>query len=311
MIQYLRNSEINFQKWDQCIQRSVNQKVYACSWYLNIVSPGWDALVENDYESVFPLTKNRKFGIEYLYQPFFTQQLGVFSDKLLSEEMVDRFLKAIPEKFSFIQINLNSLNKVDPAKYEVEFRSNFELDLIQSYTRLSQQYNQNTSRNLKKAGKNILEVVRKVEPDELISLFMENFGKKEGKLTYRHYETLRMLMDHCIKRNQSSITGIRSQKNSLCAGVFLIYTHDRIIFHFAASGPESRENGAMFLLVDGIIRDHAGKQLILDFEGSSDPDLARFYKGFGANENHYPQVTLNRMPGILANTVNFVKKFRR
>jgi hypothetical protein len=61
------------------IARSFNGIVYAYSWYLDIVSPGWDALVKDDYKSVMPLTWRKKYGIKYLYQPFFTQQLGVFS----------------------------------------------------------------------------------------------------------------------------------------------------------------------------------------------------------------------------------------
>ena len=152
MIHYLEHKKIDFSKWDQCIHRAVNQRIFAFSWYLNIVSPGWDALIENDYETVFPLTHNRKFGINYLFQPFFAQQLGVFSDRHLTETLVDRFLQAIPRKFSYIQINLNSLNKVDPAHYSVTSRLNYELDLIHPYQRLIQDYNQNTRRNLKKAG---------------------------------------------------------------------------------------------------------------------------------------------------------------
>jgi len=310
MIQYLEHKKIDFSKWDQCIHRAVNQRVFAFSWYLDIVSPGWDALVENDYETVFPLTQNCKFGINYLFQPFFTQQLGIFSDCHLTEILVDRFLQAIPRKFSFIQINLNSLNKVDPSRYSVTSRLNYELDLIHPYAKLIQDYNQNTRRNLKKAIEMNLLVQRKVDPDELIALFTENFGKKEGKLKFRNYETLRQLMNYCLKNTFSQITGVYSPADSLCAGIFLLHARDRIIFHFAASNVTARENGAMFLLVDSIIRDNAGKFMIFDFEGSTDLDVARFYKGFGAKEFTYPQITLNRMPRILENTVNFVKKFR-
>lgn len=310
MIRYLEHKEIDISKWDQCIQRAVNQKVFAFSWYLDIVSPGWDALVEGDYETVFPLTRNRKFGIYYLYQPFFTQQLGVFSNRHLTETLVERFIQAIPGKFSYIQINLNSLNKVDTARFPVTHRQNCELDLIPSYERLVQDYNQNTRRNLKKAHEEKLQIQRKVEPDELIALFMKNFGGREGKLRFRNYETLRKLMNHCLHHTSSKIIGVYSPENSLCAGIFLLQTSDRIIFHFAASNTTARDNGAMFMLVDSVIHENAGKQSIFDFEGSSDENVARFYKGFGAKEFTYPQLTINRMPRLLAGTVNFVKKLR-
>ncbi len=310
MIHYLEHKNIDFAKWDQCIHRAVNRNVFANSWYLDIVSPAWDALVEDDYDVVFPLTHNRKFGISYLFQPFFTQQLGVFSDRHLTEALVDRFLEAIPRNFLFIQINLNTLNKVDVERYSVIMRLNYELDLIHPYPKLAWGYNQNTRRNLRKAIEQNLPVKRKVEPDELIKLFSENFGRKEGKLKYRNYETLRQLMDHCLKNTFSRIIGVYSADDTLCAGAFLLHDQDRIIFHFAASNAAARENGAMFLLVDSVIRENAGKSMIFDFEGSVDENVARFYKGFGAQELTYPQVTLSRMPRILENTVNFVKKIR-
>jgi hypothetical protein len=48
MIKYLRQDEINVDKWDQCISHSVNGMIYAFSWYLDIVNNRWEALVEGD-----------------------------------------------------------------------------------------------------------------------------------------------------------------------------------------------------------------------------------------------------------------------
>ena len=151
MIKYLKHSGIDKSKWDETVSRSVNGIIYARSWYLDIVSPGWDALVEDDYTAVFPLTHNRKFGVRYLYQPFFTQQLGLFTRDHLTEKLVNEFLQSIPHKFRFAEIHLNSMNKVDPGCYSVEYRINLELDLIDTYENLRRNYDQNAKRNLKKA----------------------------------------------------------------------------------------------------------------------------------------------------------------
>ena len=63
----------------------------------------------------------------------------------------------------------------------------------------------------------------------------------------------------------------------------------------------------MFLLVDNFIRENAGQALILDFEGSNDQNVSRFYRGFGAKEVHYSQVTINRLPGW----VNLLRSLRK
>ncbi len=81
MIKYLKHHEVAKDKWDECIDKAFNGIIYAYSWYLDLVSPEWEALIEDDYSIVFPLTQRNKNNINYLFQPVFTQQLGVFSKK--------------------------------------------------------------------------------------------------------------------------------------------------------------------------------------------------------------------------------------
>ena len=309
MIRYLKHPDIDKLKWDECIIHSINGIVYAHSWYLDIVCPGWDALVEDDYISVFPLTHNRKFGISYLYQPYFTQKLGLFTKNHLTESLVHDFLNSIPGTFRFAEIHLNSMNKVNPSFYGVSVRVNLELDLINTYENIRKKFDQNVKRNLKKAFDSSITIQRKVEPDELITLFRENYGKKEKKLKFRHYEELRKLMIYCLKKRFGMMMGAYLADGKLCAAVFFLLDQSRIVYHFAASDSQARESGAMFLLIDSFIRDHAGQALTLDFEGSNDPDVARFYKSFGAIECNYLKVNINRLPWISKKAVYFKKRF--
>lgn len=105
MIRYLSHNEIDKTRWDETISQCGN--IYAFSWYLDIVHPDWSALVEGDYETIMPLTGGKKFSVEYLFQPFFVQQLGVFSKQAATCETLNRFLEAILEKYRFAEIRLN------------------------------------------------------------------------------------------------------------------------------------------------------------------------------------------------------------
>ena len=107
MIRYIAHNQIDTQHWDECIAQSPDGLVYAWSWYLDVVHPGWEALIEDDYETVMPLAPGRKFGINYLFQPFFTQKFGVFGKKEVSEAKIKEFLEAIPEKFKFAEFRIN------------------------------------------------------------------------------------------------------------------------------------------------------------------------------------------------------------
>jgi len=68
---------------------------------------------------------------------------------------------------------------------------------------------------------------------------------------------------------------------------------------FSATNAQSKANGAMFLIVDQLIRDHSEKIRVLDFEGSNVASLARFYKSFGSDEFNYLRIKRNRLPWIL------------
>lgn len=310
MIRYLSHSEIDKQRWDDCIDRSVNALVYAKAWYLDLVCSNWDALVEDDYQSVCPLPFRSQYLIHYIYQPFFTQQLGVFTHSLLTPDLVTRFLTAIPEKFKMIDLQVNALNKVDDQVFRSEKRINLELNLIESFENLEKKFDQNTRRNCKKAAKSDLKIVRGVEPDQLITLFQKNFGAKDETLTFNDYDRLRTLITHCTTHNKGVILGVTLPDGTLCASVFFLTSHNRFIFHFAASNGAARETGAMFLLVESFIREHAGTPVSLDFEGSNDPNVARFYKGFGAQEVNYTRVIMNRLPFLLQMAYSIRRRLR-
>ena len=69
-----------------------------------------------------------------------------------------------------------------------------------------------------------------------------------------------------------------------------------MIFIFSGANEEAKEKGAMFFLLDSFIKENAQKNITLDFEGSNDENLARFYKGFGSKECVYLHLRRNRLP---------------
>ena len=97
MIQYLENNQIDRQEWDTCIRLSAKTVPYACSWYLDIMAPGWCALVDHQYQTVFPLPTRHKMGLKYIFIPPFMQCLGLFSREHLSLTRTEEFIGFIPD----------------------------------------------------------------------------------------------------------------------------------------------------------------------------------------------------------------------
>ena len=50
MIRILKHTDIDRERWDICIQNAEFETIYPYTWYLELVSPGWEALVLDDYE---------------------------------------------------------------------------------------------------------------------------------------------------------------------------------------------------------------------------------------------------------------------
>jgi len=81
MIHYVKREDLMVAKYNDCIENSIQSRIYAFSWYLDIVADNWDVLVLNDYEAVMPVPFRRKFRINYVYPPFWLLELGLFSLK--------------------------------------------------------------------------------------------------------------------------------------------------------------------------------------------------------------------------------------
>ncbi len=299
MIVHLASYEIDRGRWDECISRSFNGIIYGYSWYLDVVCPGWEGLVEDDYKSVMPLTCGKKMGFSYLFPPFFVQQLGVFSVNKLTEDAVKQFLSHIPEKYRYWEINFNTFNKIPQGDYVLTPHLTHELDLIDSYENLAKQYSENTRRNVRKAEKNNLNLVEKISHEEVITLFRTNRGKDVAALGEIQYDILRRLLKAVDARQRLVALGVANESGKLTAGAFFVLANNKAIFLFSGMNEQGRETGAMFYVIDQFIRKYAHHNLVLDFEGSDQPELARFYRSFGAKECVYLQAKQNRLPWYL------------
>lgn len=299
-IKYLKHTEINKKKWDNCLKKSINGIVYGYSFYLDIVSPNWDALVYKDYEIVMPLTWKKKYGITYLAQPFFTQQTGIFSMGLINEEIINSFISKISRIYKYVDINLNSYNPIKEFQnVKVTKRDTYRIDLIPGYPTLQSKYTVNTKRNIKKAQKNKIFVNKGVRPNELIDLFKEDKKQAAKQLNEGDFNKLRMLISFARRNSIGEILGVYSNKNQLLTAAFFIKSNNIPIYLFAASSKEGKEQRASFLLIDEYIKHNSEQELILDFEGSDIPGLARFYSSFGAKKINYYHIKINNLPPLI------------
>jgi len=299
-LKYIQNIEIDTEKWDRCVAGADNSRVYAFSWFLERAIQNWEALVWGDYEYVMPITLNRKWGIAYLYQPTFCQQLGIFPTP--SVEIQQQFSDFLASKFRFIQIQVTpKINLESFSKFEVTEKTNLVLPLMSDYSEVSQQYTQNTKRNISKAKKEGVSIMKGLNPADFISAKKLADRVKSNPLSF---DRLARIISFSLSESTGTIYAAYTAVNELCAAAFFLHSGNRVVYLSAFSDEEGKQNSAMHLIVDEFIRDFAGSSILLDFEGSSLEGVARFYKGFGAHTETYFQLKMNRLPFPL----NLLKK---
>jgi len=298
-IKFISNNDIDRAKWDQCIAHSPFGIVYAYSWYLDRICPKWDAMIRGDYQYIMPLVNNRKFGISYIYQPFFTQQLGVFSSFPTEPSIVDQFLDTIPKHFQLTDMNLNIGNVLKTSNFGFRHNTTYHLNLKPDISEIRAAYNSNTNRNIQKAIRNKISVSQVVDIDLFLEFTQANLQKKSPEIKPRHYSALWEVINYAISNELGEIYAARNHENTLLASVFIVKSNQTSIYLAASSSQEGMDKSAMFLLIDTFIQKNAGSQMLLDFEGSNIPGVARFYSGFGALPQTYYSVHQNRLPKLL------------
>jgi hypothetical protein len=294
MIIYLKNEEIDREQWDNCIKLSPGAKPYGYSWYLDIMSPGWEAMVDDDYDSVFPIPWSRKYGMNYIATPVFLQQLGAFSPDKPQQKAINEFIEYMPDFFRLIDLCVGQ--RISNDRYKVTLKTNYELDLSKSYEKIRNNFTNHCKRNIDKVDKKKPEIVSDISPENLIDLFRENKGLEIKGIKPRDYQRLNTLMNFCIRNKKGRIMGVRKSGKKIIYGLFLVEIKGSKTMLFVVNTPESREKRIGYYIINELVRESAGTKTILDFAGSSIPSISSFMESFGSTNVPFYRIYRNRLP---------------
>ncbi len=297
-IAYIPHAAIDKAKWNALIDAAPNGVTYAHTNFLDAMSPGWDALIAGDYDTVMPLTWRKKLGIRYLCQPAFSQQLGVFSLTPIQAPLVESFLRKVVQHFRLIEIFLNEANATQANQTG---STNFVLNLHKPYELLKQAYSKDLHKNLARTQKFALSYNESGNVQEAIAQYRLLYGQRLG---YRpqDFAALQSVCEKWINEGKCLVREVYlddvKRHELLSIGLFL--KDKNRLYNIASSTlPNGRTLEANHFLFDQLIREFAGQPLILDFEGSDLPGVARFYQKFSPENRPYFFWKHNRLPAVL------------
>ena len=287
-VRYVTYQQIDKIKWDACIKRAHNSLIYAYCFYLDAMATYWDALVLDDYAAVMPLTWNKKFGINYLYQPPFMQQLGIFGSAPLKQEVQQLFVAAAMQCFRFAEIFVN-FPTVRP-------QPNFVLPLQQPYPVLKQGYKTDLLKNLKHAEKFSLHYKATDDIVTAVDLFQAYYAAKTPHVKQRDYEQFLKVCETAKHNGMLQIRMVVDDNEVTLAIALLLKDNKRLYNIMSTVTVAGRQCEANHYLFDQVIQEFCAQQIVLDFEGSSIPGIAGFYQKFGAVNEPYFLLRYNQLP---------------
>ena len=296
MINYIKRKDLEVTKYDACIDNSIQSRIYAFSWYLDIVASHWDVLVLDDYKAVMPITWRKKAGIKYVYPPLWLLELGVFS--LDENQGVKPFLDVLYGEFKFIELRLNTKNKFLKSEYLINKQFQY-LNLEIGYKSILKGYNRNRKRELIKANKHHLIENWNDKPEKLITIFKANIAERVKEINDKDYATLLNLMQLSIQKGVGELLTIYDANENLLAAAFFLKHKNKVTQLVCASDVSNRKNGVHAFFNDRAIFKYQPHFSVYNFGGSSMKNIANYYTSFGATTEEYQQIKYNNLPFLL------------
>ena len=303
MIKYLKHNEVNRSLWDECVTNSEVNLPYALCAYLDVVSPDWGALVfelNNVYEWVFPLPIKQKWGLKYLSQPLFTQQLGFFylrKPTLNEKELVVGIMK---RRFWLLDIadNCSCETAESLSEHQVD-RLTHLLDLSRSFDEIKAGYNSNR----KRAVKSLTDSLSLEKSDSVLKLLQMFEVDKGGSVKGFGEEAKRVLVN--LSSNDEMLDMFRTyyvvDDGITIAGGLFIEFNNKWIFLFGATSEVGKKLNAMTYLFNKVIEMLSNSDIILDFEGSLIDGVSKFYRSFGGERKGFKQLKYTKIPLFVGN----------
>lgn len=285
-IQLVKHQDLDKQKWDSCVHYATRGNVYGYWWYLTNTVKEWDALVEGDYESVFPL-----FPLDgsILTSPDTIKEIGIYSINVLSMARVKAFLEAIPKSYQQYNFMLNGgVNWPTDFGVQPKIVYNHQLLLNEDYDTLEKNYLPVVEEKMDLARENCLILNSNLKPEKVADFYRIHTRDKTININH-NFHAYQRIMYNALHRGNGFASGVMNKKQEYLACGFFIFSHGKIMRLISNVSPRGIEMGANTLLFDMLIRGNAGRPVLLDFNSFTENSFA---KNFGAKS--VPQYRVER-----------------
>jgi len=303
----LERGQIEDAFWNDFIARSPQAAPYGCTWYLDLVWPGWKAIVVKDKGQMLaalPLKISRKYGVHYVFNPPLCQYVGIFFGEIekknatltfaLKKRLVKAIVEALPSEVKVFNVKFApEFDYPLPfhwAGYELHTRYSYWLDNHEDKSAIFKNFEERTRTYINKAAKSGLTAHPVENIEGIVSL-------AATRSTYPLDEALlKKLWDALRQQKIGTALEVRDAGGLLHAGLVYLQFQHKIIYLFTAMDSKFGQQGGMPLAIWRSIESAGPSVRFIDFEGSMLEPVEHFFRGFGTRPVPYLQVKKNTFP---------------
>lgn len=281
-IQRIKRKDLDVEKYSRALENAMNYRIYAEYWYLDVLTnEKWECLVYGDYEVIMPIPLQFKLGIKFVLQPTYCQQLGVFYQEEISNELFSEFEKKLHSyrvrAYHFNEENTSHFSPIGTQK------TNQILDLNRPYTKITSAFRKNRKHDLKTFEKSDCQIFNEAKSIKEIIDF-----KKSTSLTRFSETNLSKILEKTKSKENLTIRTAEIDGELIAYGTFLT-TQNRIIYINSGANQLGKKLGAPTVILASIFKEYADEKKLFDFEGSSIPSVSEFFSGLRGKVSYFTQ----------------------
>ena len=276
MIERIKYQDIDFEKYNNCIENSVQKNLYCEKETLDFLCKNWELLVYGDYEAVMPIPFVKKLFLKLVDMPLFCQQLGIFSkqdNSGINQQILDFF----KQNYSIVNYQFNSFNQFNEV---LNARKNYVIP-IQEYAFLRRKkYFKGRKSTVKTAQ--YLEFREVFTKKNILEFIKNNFKGLEKESDMDFFIRYLLFLD---AKKQLKMFGSYYEENLTNVAVLIDNENYFSLLGLLNNEELKNHNGASFL-IDRILHLNIETKAF-NFMGGSIRGIEVFFKSFGSDLQEY------------------------
>ncbi|MDA8326751.1 MAG: GNAT family N-acetyltransferase [Nitrospiraceae bacterium] len=280
--------------------------VFQQPWWLNAIAPErWHEItIKKGDETVlrFPYVTEKKNGFTLMTMPSITQTLGPWmipmngkqsSQLSLQKELMTELIRRLPPHDSFYQRFHYSITNWLPFYWQGFSQTTRYTYIIEDLSDLDKVWDamkSNVRNKIRKAEKSGIKVVDTDDIETFLDLNELTFRRQAMSMPYSR-DLVRGLNAACAARNARKIYITYGPGGCPQTGLFCVYD-ERSMYNLLQGGdPALRGSGANALAIWESIKFASKVTRTYDFEGSMLEPVEEFFRGFGAVQRPYFEIS--------------------